>query len=164
MIKITTKDNLFKVLDILEDLKIKYWVEGGWGVDILTGKQNRNHRDIDIDFDSSKEDVLLSKLEKIGYKIETDLRPTRIELYHPDLGYLDLHPLILNEDGTAKQVALDGSFYEFEKNWFTEVVFDGRIIPCYSYDAQKLFHSGYDLREVDYIDLKNLEDKFKNEC
>jgi len=57
--EITSKESLIAVLNLLEDLNIKYWVDGGWGVDILTGKQNREHRDIDIDFDSESEKVLL---------------------------------------------------------------------------------------------------------
>jgi len=36
-------------------------------------------------------------------------------------------------------------------------VFEGRVIPCISAEAQKLFHNGYELREVDRIDLKNLD-------
>jgi lincosamide nucleotidyltransferase A/C/D/E len=54
----TSKEGLFAVLDVLEALGIKYWVEGGWGVDILTGRQNREHRDIDIDFDGRQEALL----------------------------------------------------------------------------------------------------------
>jgi len=83
-------------------------------------------------------------------------------LYHPTLVYLDLHPLVLNEDGSSKQASLDGGWYEFANDWFSKVNFFGRIISCYSLDAQKIFHSGYKLREVDYIDLKNLEKFEKN--
>lgn len=158
----TSKENLIAVLDLLEALNIKYWVDGGWGVDILTGKQNREHRDIDIDFDGKLGELLLDTLKNKGYKITTDWRPSRIELHHPELGYLDIHPLILNEDGSAKQAAPDGGWYEFESKWFSSTVFEGRVIPCISAEAQKLFHSGYELRDVDYIDLKNLESILHN--
>ncbi|HHV08916.1 MAG TPA: aminoglycoside adenylyltransferase [Clostridiales bacterium] len=154
---ITSKENLIVILNLLEDLNIRYWVDGGWGVDILTGKQNRDHRDIDIDFDSEFETVLLGVLEDKGYKITTDWSPSRIELYHPELGYLDIHPLIINEDGSAKQADPYGGWYHFEAKWFSSSVFEGRVIPCISAEAQKLFHSGYELRSVDHIDIKNLE-------
>lgn len=159
----TSKENLIAVLDLLEALNIKYWVDGGWGVDILTGKQNREHRDIDIDFDGKLGEILLDTLKNKGYKITTDWRPSRIELHHPELGYLDIHPLILNEDGSAKQAAPDGGWYEFESKWFSSAVFEGRVIPCISAETQKLFHSGYELRDVDYIDLKNLESILHND-
>lgn len=158
--EITSKENLTDVLNLLEDLNVKYWVDGGWGVDILTGKQNRDHRDIDIDFDSKFEEVLLDALKNRGYKITTDWSPSRIELHHPELGYLDIHPLIINEDGSAKQADPHGGWYHFEANWFSYSLFEGRIIPCISAEAQKLFHSGYELREVDNIDIKNLESLF----
>lgn len=49
---ITTKEDLITILKILNDSNIKYWLDGGWGVDVLAGKQSRNHRDIDINFDA----------------------------------------------------------------------------------------------------------------
>ena len=42
-----TEKHLFYILDLLKDLQITYWLDGGWGVDVLTGKQQREHRDID---------------------------------------------------------------------------------------------------------------------
>ena len=161
--EITSKEDLFIILNLLEELNIKYWVDGGWGVDILTGKQNRDHRDLDIDFDSVYEKVLLGALKNKGYKITTDWSPSRLEMHHPELGFLDIHPLVINEDGSAKQAAPDGGWYEFEAKWFSSSVFEGRIIPCISLEAQKIFHSGYELRDVDHIDLKNLESILNNE-
>lgn len=151
------KEELFAVLDLLESLQIAYWLDGGWGVDILTGKQNRPHRDVDIDFDSAANDMLLQALAERGYSITTDWRPARIELHHPELGYLDIHPLIIAADGSARQADLSGGWYQFAAEWFSSALFEGRRIPCISAEAQKLFHSGYELREVDYIDIENLQ-------
>lgn len=155
--EITTKEDLFEVLNLLDNLKMKYWIEGGWGVDILIGRENRIHRDIDVDFDAEVTEVLLGALKRKGFLITTDWRPSRIELHHPKLGYLDIHPLIINEDGSARQADLQGGWYQLEAQWFSTAVFEGRVIPCISAEAQKLFHSGYEFREVDRIDMKNLE-------
>ncbi|BDF10015.1 hypothetical protein CE91St49_34450 [Emergencia timonensis] len=46
----TTKEDLMTVIGILENAGITYWIDGGWGVDILAGKQTRTHRDIDINY------------------------------------------------------------------------------------------------------------------
>ena len=35
----TTKEDLMTVIGILENAGITYWIDGGWGVDILAGKQ-----------------------------------------------------------------------------------------------------------------------------
>ena len=101
--------DLFEVLDFMEELDITYWLDGGWGVDVLIGRQTREHRDVDINFDSRHTDGLLDALLAAGYVIETDWRPVRIELHHPERGYLDIHPFVLSKDGTAKQADLRGA-------------------------------------------------------
>ncbi|WP_414150550.1 nucleotidyltransferase domain-containing protein [Acetobacterium carbinolicum] len=152
-----TKEDLIEVLNLLGSLKMRYWIEGGWGVDILIGQENREHRDIDVDFDAEFTEVLLDALKRKGFAITTDWRPSRIELHHPKLGYLDIHPLIINEDGSARQADPQGGWYQLEAQWFSTALFEGRVIPCITAEAQKLFHSGYEFREVDRIDMKNLE-------
>lgn len=160
---VVTKEALIYVLDFLDSTKIRYWIEGGWGIDILLGKQNRDHRDLDVDFDAAYTDDLLKRLKDFGYRVVLDARPTRVELQHPTLSFLDLHPLILNDDGSARQVNPQGGWFEFDAKWFISAAFEGRIIPCFSVEAQQLFHSGYELREVDKIDMKNLELATKHE-
>ena len=102
-------NSFLKVIDMMTELKIRYWVESGWGIDVLIGKQTREHRDIGIDFDADYEDLLISKLESIGYRITTDLRPTRAELYHPTHGYIDIHPFVIGENGDIKQAIPEGA-------------------------------------------------------
>lgn len=145
------------IINLLENANIKYWIDGGWGVDILAGKQTRNHRDIDVNFDAQHTEKLLNLLFEYGYKIDTDWKPVRIELYSEKYGYLDIHPFILNEDGTSKQANLEGGFYEFEKDFFSNAIFEGKTIPCISLKGQKIFHSGYELRDKDKQDIAVLE-------
>ena len=76
--EITTKEDLMKIIELFESIGITYWLDGGWGVDILAGRQTRPHRDIDIDFDEKYTEKLLEILLKIGYKIDTDWSPVRI--------------------------------------------------------------------------------------
>ncbi|GAA0265583.1 hypothetical protein GCM10008922_25870 [Faecalicatena contorta] len=153
----TTKDDLMTVINLFENAGITYWIDGGWGVDILAGKQTRHHRDIDINFDAQYTDKLLSILLEQGYEVDTDWKPVRVELYSEKYGFLDIHPFILNEDGTSKQADLEGGWYEFDKDFFSNAVFEGRIIPCISLKGQKLFHSGYELRDKDRHDISILE-------
>lgn len=154
--EILTKENLFPVLDLLDSLKMRYWVDGGWGVDILAGKQNREHRDLDIDFDADFLPAVLTALQNFGYQITTDWRPCRIELYHPEYSFIDIHPLAIAADGSAKQADTNGGWYEFKQSYFSQATFEGRKIPCLSLEAQKLFHTGYELREKDLTDIRIL--------
>lgn len=155
--EITTKEDLMTIISLLESANITYWIDGGWGVDILAGKQTRNHRDIDVNYDAQHTEKLLSILFEYGYEIDTDWRPVRIELYSEKYGYLDIHPFILNGDGTSKQADLEGGFYEFERDFFSNASFEGKIITCISLKGQKIFHSGYELRDKDEHDILILE-------
>lgn len=157
MKKIVSKTDLFEVLDLIESMQIAYWLDGGWGVDVLVGKQTREHRDVDLDFDSRYTDQLLTALEADGYEITTDQRPVRIELYHTGRSYLDIHPFVLGEHGTARQADLKGGWYEFEADFFGKAEFSGRWIPCISLKGQRIFHSGYEPRTVDLHDIKLLQ-------
>lgn len=153
----TTIEDLLAIINLLENTGIIYWIDGGWGVDILAGKQTRVHRDIDIDFDAQHTEKLLNILLEYGYKVDTDWKPVRIELYSEKHGYLDIHPFVLNEDGTSKQADLEGGWYEFTQDFFGNAVFEGKSIPCISVKGQKLFHSGYELRDEDKHDILILE-------
>lgn len=155
--EMTTIEDLMTIINLLENAGIIYWVDGGWGVDILAGKRTRVHRDIDINFDAQYIEELLNILSEYGYEIDTDWKPVRIELYSEKYGYLDIHPFVLNQDGTSKQADLEGGWYEFDKDFFGNAVFEGKTIPCISVKGQKLFHSGYELRDKDKHDISILE-------
>lgn len=154
---LTTKETLFRVIDLFDSLSVKWWLDGGWGVDVLYGSQTRDHRDIDINFDAAETDQVLAKLKDAGYIVETDWLPVRAELVSPALGYLDIHPFVIEGD-IVKQANPEGSFWEFPEECFGTVVFEGRTIPCISLEGQKLFHSGYEPREQDLHDVALLKE------
>ena len=64
----TTITELFQVLDLLESLDMQFWLDGGWGVDVLYGQQTRLHRDIDIDFDATYNSLIFCRREDIKLK------------------------------------------------------------------------------------------------
>lgn len=93
---------------------------------------------------------------EVGYIIDADWRPERIELYSDKHGYIDIHPFVLNADGTSKQANLEGGWWEFGIDYFGSSFFEGKVIPCISVKGQKIFHSGYELREKDIHDISIL--------
>ena len=149
---------LLRVLDVIESTGCPYWLEGGWGIDALAGRQTRDHRDVDIDFDATREDEVIAVLERLGYQETLDERPTRFELQAPDGSCVDLHPLHIDRTGDARQQAPDGSWWHFRREWFTTGCLGDRMVPCYTAEGQRFFHSGYELREVDVRDLATLDD------
>ena len=155
-----TETPLAEVLDVLAALSAlgcRFWLEGGWGVDALVGRQTRVHRDLDVDLDTRCEEPALAALAEMGYSVETDWRPNRVELHAPGRGRVDLHPLLLDEDGSARQAALDGGFHIFPRSFFVTGSLAGMPVPCVSVAAQRLFRTGYNLRVIDRHDVAVLD-------
>ena len=152
-----TFSQMLAVLNAVRSVGCRFWVEGGWGVDALVGHQTRPHRDVDLDIDGTFEDQVLGALQKLGYTIESDWRPNRVELRAPGRGWVDVHPLVLDEQGNARQAALAGGWHEFGRSCFAVGRLGPVTVPCYSIEAQRRFHSGYQLREVDRHDLAVLD-------
>jgi lincosamide nucleotidyltransferase A/C/D/E len=146
-----------RVLDAIRATGCRFWLEVGWGFDALVGSQTRPHRDVDVDFDAAFEKPVLSCLKELGYWIETDWRPNRVELVAPGRGRVDLHPLLIDETGDARPAALDGGWDEFPSTWFAHGSLNGTQIPCVTAQAQRAFRTGYELRAVDHHDLGQLD-------
>ena len=146
-----------RVLAALRAAGCSFWLEGGWGVDALVGHQTREHRDVDIDVDAAHEDVALGALGELGYTIETDWRPNRVELVAPRRGWVDLHPLVIDASG-VRQAALGGGWHHFPPNCFTTGRIDGEEVPCFTVEAQRFFRTGYEPRPVDLHDLARLDE------
>jgi lincosamide nucleotidyltransferase A/C/D/E len=70
---------------------------------------------------------------------------------------VDLHPLVIHADGSARQAALGGGWHQFDSSWFTTGSLAGSPVPCLSVTAQRLFHTGYELRTTDLLDLAELD-------
>ncbi len=83
------------------------------------------------------EDAVISALQGVGYAIEVDWRPNRLELTAPGRGWVDVHPLVVQPDGSARQAALRGGWH----GW-PIVLHVGRledvVVPCVSIEAQTL--------------------------
>jgi lincosamide nucleotidyltransferase A/C/D/E len=150
-------EQLLTVLAAVQRVGCRFWLEGGWGVDALTGRQTRPHRDVDIDIDGESEDEVLTTLHDLGYTIETDWRPNRVELAAPGRGWADVHPLVIDDLGDARQAALGGGWHEIPRTFFTVGRLGDLPVPRFTVEAQRLFHTGYDLRGVDRHDLAALD-------
>ena len=54
--------------DALRDLGAEIWVDGGWGVDALLGRQTRRHKDLDIAIQEKDVPKAREFLEARGYR------------------------------------------------------------------------------------------------
>ena len=146
------------VVDALERAGVRAWLDGGWGVDALVGRQTRAHRDLDLALDVRDEAAALAALRTRGYEVETDERPTRVELAARDERWVDVHPLTFDAGGDGIQRGPAGERWVYPADCFVTGSLAGRTVGCISAAQQVLFHSGYELREQDRHDLALLRE------
>lgn len=145
--------DVLRLLEVVDSLGCRAWVTGGWGVDALAGRQTRVHRDLDLAFDANHEAVVLEALTCLGYILETDWRPVRLELAAGGSARVDLHPVTLDERGDGLQAGLDGRTFSYPSSSLVVGQIAGRPVRCISIAKQLEFHEGYHPRDVDLADL-----------
>ncbi|WP_221761145.1 nucleotidyltransferase domain-containing protein [Kibdelosporangium aridum] len=147
------------VLDLLRDFDV--WIGGGWGVDALVGQQTRDHRDLDLMHRQEQEPGILDALTEAGFTETLNWRPIRFVHAHEDGREIDLHPLVFQSDGSARQASLqpDEPFI-YPADCFVTGVIHGRQVPCLSAEQQVYFHQGYEPSERDRHDMAQLRRAF----
>jgi lincosamide nucleotidyltransferase A/C/D/E len=146
-----------EVLDALSRDGVRHWVAGGWGVVALTGRQTREHRDLDLAVDRADVGVALATLGALGYEVETDWLPVRAELRAPGARWVDVHPVRFDPDGHGRQPDRDGGYFDYPVDAFATGTIGGRRVNCLSVGQQRRFRSGYKLRPQDRHDLAELD-------
>jgi lincosamide nucleotidyltransferase A/C/D/E len=141
----------------LTDAGVRYWLAGGWGVDALIGRQTRAHRDLDLLVDARDEPLALEVLGHLGYAVETDWRPVRVELVRPGSGWVDVHPVVFDAAGNGVQAGPEGTEFHYPAEIFTTGRVGGIVVGCVSATAQRTAHEGYAPRPQDEHDLAVLE-------
>ena len=161
---------------------VRLWVDGGWGVDALCGRQTRPHKDFDAMAAFEDLPALTGFLSGHGFSLKEiweenrwtpcPLPPALIGRRHPaaeaatafvlkdHLGReLDFHVVRFDERGRAMP-AWDSDFV-FPPDAFTGLgVVGGTRVRCLSAEAQMRTRTGYALQESDLHDLRLLHDRF----
>ena len=87
----------------MEHSGIKAWIDGGWGVDALLGKQTRPHSDLDIAIQQEDVANILALLESQGYReIKLEIaRPHNFVLGDYKGHEIDVHVIALDVRGNG---------------------------------------------------------------
>jgi lincosamide nucleotidyltransferase A/C/D/E len=149
--------DVIAVLDAFDRAGVRHWAGGGWGIVALTGRQTRDHRDLDLAVDADDLATCLRVLDDLGYAVETDWLPVRVELAAPGARLVDVHPVTFGPDGHGRQPDLDGGHFSYPPDAFTSGTIDRRPVPCLSVAQQRRFRTGYQLRPQDHHDLAELD-------
>ena len=151
-------EEVVSVVRLLEGNGLRVWLDGGWGVDALAGRQTREHEDLDIAILLSQAEAAATLLTSAGYEVFEDEMPTRLDLRDAHDHHIDLHPLTMDEKGNGLQRLQDGTFGIYTSEGLTgRGRLDGHTVACLSRDLQLRFHAGYELDENDRHDIRLLE-------
>lgn len=146
----------------LKEQGISIWIEGGWGVDALLGRQTRAHSDLDIVIERNNVVRVRELLELRGWKIlqRDDLTEHNFHLRDDKGREIDFHVIVLDDQGNGIYGPVErGEMYPADSLTGT-----GKIqeldVKCISPEWMVKFHSGYELKEKDFQDVSAICEKF----
>ena len=147
---------VLEVLDALERAGVRHWLAGGWGVDALVGAETRRHRDLDLMVDAEDHEACMATLAGLGYTVETDWLPVRVEVVAGADRWVDVHPVRFDAQGNGLQGDPDGTHFRYPPTAFVVGRLGDRHVPCMSAAEQVRARTGYELRPQDEHDLRQL--------
>lgn len=154
-------DELAAIASALDESGIRWWVTGGWGVDLLLGRQTRPHNDVDIWIDAADdgEARAVSALAKRSYHVAVERArsgrdfPIRSVLRHRSGRIIDL--IMITTDGIDGYPVLEQSDLAIGAVVTNKSTLS---IPCASAATQVRAHSGYKPQGRDHHDMKLLSE------
>jgi lincosamide nucleotidyltransferase A/C/D/E len=164
MAAVMTEDDVRAVLQRLQSAGIRVWVDGGWGVDALIGRQTRPHQDLDLALELGDVRQAVEVLRETGFRMYEEELPTRANLRSADDRRVDLHVLTFDEQGNGFQQLQDGSVGTYDTQGLSGIGTIGELeVRCLSPEIQMRFHTGYDPVEDDRHDVLLLAERFNLE-
>ncbi len=157
----TSKD-VIDLYSSVENLGIEIWVDGGWGVDALLGKQTRQHSDLDIVIQQRDVPKLRELLEAQGYKdVERDDTSSWNFVLGDASGHeVDVHAIVFDDKGNGLYGPIEkGVMYPSASLTGTGVI-DGKTVRCISPEYVVKSHTGYKLHDTDLADVSALCERF----
>ncbi len=155
-----TGETVLDVLALFESEGVDVYVDGGWGVDALLGRQSRPHDDLDVvvrlDQFMRIQDLLTSR----GFALSQDQLPIRFVMANAELGSIDFHTVVFDAGGGGVQPQPGGGTFRYPPEGFTFGTILGRRVPCISAEVQVRCHMGYEPSEKDARDMLLLRDRF----
>ena len=178
----TTAEDVVDLYSGLLARDVQIWVDGGWGVDALLGRQTRPHKDLDaiVAFEDlpsltlflGEREFSLARIWEenrwvpcsqppalVGRERPAAETATAFVLNDPSGRELDFHVVRFDERGRGTPL------------WENNLVFPagafavsgrigGRRVRCLSVETQVRTHTGYALKEIDVHDLRVLHNQF----
>ena len=178
----TTAEDVIELYSGLRAEGVRIWVDGGWGIDALLGRQTRLHKDFDALVALEDLPALTHFLGGRGFALKLIWENNRwapssepLALIGRQRPAVEAATAFVLEDGSGCE--LDFHVVRFDAHghgvpaWDNDLIFPpeafagvgtigGRRVRCLSAEMQMRTHTGYELKESDIHDLRLLHDRF----
>jgi lincosamide nucleotidyltransferase A/C/D/E len=157
-----TSTDVIEIYSSLMKIGIGIWIDGGWGVDALLGRQTRPHEDLDI----AIEDHQLLRFEQYlasrGYRrVKPEIeRPFNFVLADDKGRAIDVHVVSRDQNGNGIYGPPEIGLMYPAASLNGKGIIDDCPVRCISPEWTVKFHSGYTLTEKDYKDVSALCEKY----
>ena len=147
----------------MEALGIKVWLDGGWGVDALLGRQTRAHADLDIVVQEKDLRFLVEILEGRGFRElpRDDSRAWNFVMGDGRGKEIDLHVIAIDREGNGiygPPARNEGMYPAAALQGQGQI--EGLSVRCVSPEFQIRSRTEYEPDPTDYEDVRALADKF----
>lgn len=153
-------EDVVELVQLLEKNGIDLWLDGGWGVDALLGKQTREHDDLDIVLQEKDLLKLRELLEARGYKDvpRDDTRFENFVLGDSSGNLVDVHAFHFNANGNGIYGEKGETYPALSLKGRGTI--NGQPVKCITAEQIVKFHTGYKPDEKDIKDVTALCEKF----
>ena len=150
-------DQVLELYNWFKDNGITVWIDGGWGVDALLGRQTRPHADLDIAVARTDNAALRRLLEDNGYaEVPRDDSSEFMYVMESAAGVsLDIHVFEYDETGNNTY----GIAYPFGSLTGTGII-NGQAVNCIEAQFMLQFKTGYVPKAKDVQDVHALCEQF----
>jgi lincosamide nucleotidyltransferase A/C/D/E len=159
----TTAEDVVALLDVLDGVGIRVWLDGGWAVDACLGEQTRPHADLDIVIEERHLETVVDTLHGRGYRPlpRDDTRPWNFVLGDTAGHQVDFHVIVIDAVGRGRYgpPELDDFCYEAEALAWTGTI-GGHPVSCMPPEWLVRWHTGYELDAFDIADVTALCERF----
>ena len=152
------------VLEALAADGLAAWLDGGWGIDALLGRQTREHADLDLVLARGALPRAEALLARLGYRPDPEAAPgppARFVLRAGVGRQVDVHPVVFDDRGGGWQDLGGGAWGRYPADGLTGVgVVGGRYVRCLTPRLQLRHHLGYPWTDLDRHDMGLLAARF----
>jgi lincosamide nucleotidyltransferase A/C/D/E len=158
----TSTERAAAVLERLEESGVDAWLEGGWGIDALLGRETREHDDLDVIVPLEQLPALEAALRALGYRFGFASGPLSFEVVDDAGRQIDVHPIAFQPNGDALYLMAEGGEWTYPAGSLTgRGEIGGRPVKCLAPDMALVCHSrGYALDETHEQDVAALCEQY----